>query len=373
MKKTFPFIIFFLITACSGHKKEHAESYAIGFREIHITDTTRVYKPATGITDYLHYRPIDLDIWYPADSITHDTALLFRDILGLLPQRANYYTASQVGDGMSQNIAQMFCDYFKCSDSARVLNFESNSYRNAMPAKGSFPLVIYLAAYNGMSYENFLMFETLARNGFVVASISSIGRYPGDMTMNGEDLSEQVNDALASVKILKAIPDVDTSQIGLVGYSWGGLAATFVAGRMPRVSCLVSLDGSEYHHYGASKEEDADFDRIRNSHDFRNMKLSMPYLRLESSPGSHTEKTDSIYHFSEKLTVPPQIITVDSARHEDFSCLPYIVKKSGNCPDDHRYERVTELVLSYLEQEMKGMETFAETVRQDSAKITPLP
>ena len=373
MKSTFSLILIFLITACTVHKKEDAESYAVGFRVVHATDTSREYKPGSPVTDYLHFRPLDIDIWYPADSITRDTALLFRDIFGLLPQRANYYTASQAGNGMSQQIAQTFCDYFKCSDTARVLNFKSNSYRNAIAAKGSFPLVVYLAAYNGMSYENFILFETLARNGFVVASISSIGRFPGDMTMKVEDLEEQVNDALASIRILKTIPDIDTSRIGLVGYSWGGLAATVVAGKIPGVTCLVSLDGSEYHHYGESKEEDADFDGIRNSNDFRNMKLSMPYLRLESSPGTHTEKPDSVYPFSEKLAVPPKVFIVDSARHEDFSCLPYIVKKSGNCPDDHRYERITELVLSYLEQEMKAMAIFKETVRQDSGKIMPRP
>ena len=373
MKKTFPFIFVFFITACAIHKKEDTVPYAVGFRVIHATDTTRIYKPGSPVTDYLHFRPLDIDIWYPADSITRDTALLFRDILGLLPQRANYYTASLAGNGMLQQIAQMCCDYFKCSDTSRVLNFKSNSYRDAIAATGHFPLVVYLAAYNGMSYENFILFETLARNGFVVASISSIGRFPGDMTMKAEDLEEQVSDALASIKILKTISEVDTSRIGLVGYSWGGLAATEVAGKIPGVTCLASLDGSEYHHYGESKEEDADFDGIRNSMDFRNMKLSMPYLRLESSPGSASGKSDSVYHFPEKLTAAPKVFLIDSARHEDFSCLPYIVKKSGNCPDDHRYERITELVLSYLEQEMKGMETFAETVRQDSGKITPLP
>jgi hypothetical protein len=48
-----------------------------------------------------------------------------------------------------------------------------------------------MTAFNGMSYENFALFEALANKGFVVVSISSIGRFPGDMTMKKADLMEQ--------------------------------------------------------------------------------------------------------------------------------------------------------------------------------------
>jgi pimeloyl-ACP methyl ester carboxylesterase len=145
-------------------------------------------------------------------------------------------------------------------------------------------LIIYLSAFNGMSYENFSLFETLASKGFVVISISSIGRFPGDMTMKKEDLMEQVNDAIASVNKLQQETNIDFTKIGVIGYSWGGLAGAVLAGKIPNVACLVSLDGSEFHHYGEAKEEDADFDGIKNSVDFKNMQLSMPYLRLESQP-----------------------------------------------------------------------------------------
>ena len=56
-----------------------------------------------------------------------------------------------------------------------------------------------MTAFNGMSYENFSLFEALAKKGFIVVSISSIGRFPGDMTMKKADLMEQVNDAVAAL------------------------------------------------------------------------------------------------------------------------------------------------------------------------------
>jgi hypothetical protein len=45
-----------------------------------------------------------------------------------------------------------------------------------------------MTAFNGMSYENFTLFESLAKKGFIVVSVSSIGRFPGDMTMKKADL-----------------------------------------------------------------------------------------------------------------------------------------------------------------------------------------
>jgi dienelactone hydrolase len=94
---------------------------------------------------------------------------------------------------------------------------------------------------------------------------------------------EQVNDAVTGTNVLKQNPNIDFNRIGIVGYSWGGLAGAILAGKIPGVNCLVSLEGSEFHHYGNAKDENADFDAIRNGEDFMNIHLSIPYLRLESS------------------------------------------------------------------------------------------
>jgi len=129
------------------------------------------------------------------------------------------------------------------------LNYKTKTFRNVQAIDPEFPLVIYMCAFNGMSYENFKLFEDLATRGFIVMSVNSIGRYPGDMTMKKEDLLEQVNDAITSFQIIKQTSNVNFSKIGIIGYSWGGLSGAILAGKIPNVSCLISLDGSEFHHY----------------------------------------------------------------------------------------------------------------------------
>ena len=112
------------LMSCSETKSKKSESYKAGFKTIHTVDRSRIYKPNTDTTDYLHYRPIDVDVWYPADSSATDTILLVHDLLRLLEQRANYYTASNAGNGLAAQIAQLFCDGFKCSDSTRLLSLK---------------------------------------------------------------------------------------------------------------------------------------------------------------------------------------------------------------------------------------------------------
>ena len=219
-----------------------------------------------------------------------------------------------------------------------------------------------------MSFENFVLFEELAKKGFVVASISSIGRFPGDMTMKNEDLLEQVNDAIASIKKLNGSSNIDFTKIGIVGYSWGGLSGSILANKIPNVRCLISLDGSEFHHYGQEKKENADFDEIRYSQDFKNMQISVPYLRLESSPLGISEKEDSVYNFTEKLIADKQIFKIDSAQHEDFSCLQQVVKKSGNCKPDQHFNTISKLTISFLEDHLKNGNTFTQTVGQEINK-----
>ncbi|HVW13257.1 MAG TPA: dienelactone hydrolase family protein [Mucilaginibacter sp.] len=341
-----------------------APVYRAGFRTVRFTDRSRTYKPNTDTTDYLHYRPVDIDTWYPADAAPSDTALNFKYFLDLFGSRANYYTASKAGDSIPTQFAKAFCDGFKCSTPKQLFSYKTSSYKDAKPAPGKFPLVVYLASYNGMGYENYKLLEELAAKGYVVVAISSIGRYPGDMTMKNEDMMEQVNDALASLKRLQDNPQIDFSRIALLGYSWGGVGDAILASRLQTVKCIISFDGSEFHHYGSDKNEDADFDGIKNSAVFKSMKLNMAYFRLESSPLAKEPKKDSVFDFMQKLSGERLILKVDSADHQDFCYLPVVVKSSGKCNTGGLYSTISDLTISYLDEHLKGVNDFQSVVNK---------
>jgi hypothetical protein len=79
-------------------------------------------------------------------------------------------------------------------------------------------LIIYLCSFNGMSFENVHLLENLASHGYIAASITSVGRYPGNMSTDPADLFEQVKDGLFAIDQLKKADNVDRGNIG--GTHW---------------------------------------------------------------------------------------------------------------------------------------------------------
>ena len=149
---------------------------------------------------------------------------------------------------------------------------------------------------------------------------------------------------------------------------WGGLAGVALANQLAGAECLVSLDGSEFHHYGYSKTEDTQFDTIIASKHFARP-LTLPYLRLQQHPpGTSANKKDSIYHFIDKLSPNRLILTVDSAEHYHFCCLGSVVRASGNCPDSDIYATVTRLTIAFLEEHLKKAGVFKQVLAKEEHK-----
>jgi alpha/beta superfamily hydrolase len=351
----------------NAQSNHNSDTYYAGYKTIHAVDKSRIYKSGSDPSHGLYFRPVDIDIWYPASRSTPDSVMIYKEFLNQFVTRPNFYRDTIARAGAINDMAKAFCDMNKCSDSTKLLYYKTVSFKNAKPARGRFPLVIYLASYGSYSFENYTLFEELSKQGFVVMAIQSIGRFPGEMTMKYDDVMQQVNDALFSLNYLSKFPNINFSKIGIVGYSWGGVAGSLLAGKIPNATCLVSLDGSEFHHYGSDKNEDADFDGIVNKTDFRN--ITVPYLRLEQSPPSASNaKKDSVYNFFEKLSQNNLILKVNNAEHYHFCCLPTVVNASGNCKDNGPYTTITQLTISYLNDHLKGADGFSGSLARELDK-----
>lgn len=82
-------------------------TYHAGFLSLPLEDTTRVYKPNTTVTDSLHYRPVDLDIWYPSRERS-DTPLTFGYLFRLLKKRTLSYQEHTDYTGMTEEPALLY-------------------------------------------------------------------------------------------------------------------------------------------------------------------------------------------------------------------------------------------------------------------------
>ncbi len=329
---------------------------------ISLMDSSRVYKPDAPLSDALHYRPLDLDIWYPAQQKSSER-LLFKDLFGLFEKRANKYQDNKDYTGIMEEMAQFFVAGLglEPTQSKTLLGVETSSYENAPPAVGKWPVIIYMAGFNGMGFENFRILENLARNGYFVVSISSIGRYPGDMTNDRLDMMEQVYDAEFAIRSLKkqAGFNIDFESIGILGCSWGGMSAAVLLERNPLIKAMVSLDGSETHYFGESETDDNYLDEIHQADLMHPEVTTCPYLFLESGNKLDEFTPTREYHYFKRTNAPKSYLRFMNGKHEDFLCIPSLLKVSEQAINIYGMISKSSLLFfnSYLKNEA-GFYTF---------------
>ena len=205
-----------------------------------------------------------------------------------------------------------------------------------------------------MSYENYLLFESLVKNGFVVASVSSIGRYPGNMTMDVEDVSEQINDTKFIINTLTKKSFV-SGDVGLVGCSWGGLAAALIAmTEQNKIEAMVSLDGSEQFDY-VDEEGNGKLNRIREADRFNPEAIKASFLYLDSDVSEWDNLPDSIYNITDFISGDKCYLKINNSTHEDFTSLSVLPEDNR---DDAKYYLIRELAVNYLLDKLKGTEVF---------------
>jgi hypothetical protein len=210
----------------------------------------------------------------------------------------------------------------------------TRSYPSVPPAPGLFPVVLYLPGYNGMSYENLPLLEGLAARGYLVVAVSSVGKYPGYMTMDPADIIEQVADARFAATFIRQSFPVASRRTAALGYSWGGLAATILAmqdsvAHFP-LRAVVSLDGNDRYYYGGDAAEDAQFTGIRQSAYFGPAALKAPYLYLGSGRESFEFPVDSVFVLAKATRAAAiRYLRLPGTRHEDFSGLPFLAGHRG--------------------------------------------
>jgi hypothetical protein len=341
-----------LLASCTVFGQEH--SFKVGFKILEAYDSNRLYKPGSEISDSLHFRPVEIDLWYPAEVASSDSPASFAYFLDLLETRSNFYDDTSTYGGLGEELVQYLTGGLNCSDSNRLKSIKTESYLNAKPIQKKFPLVLYLTGFNGMSYENYLLFEALVRKGFIVGSVSSIGRYPGHMTMEKEDLLEQVEDAQFALNYL-AESNYATEDVGLLAYSWGGLAATVMTmEETQRFKAVVSLDGSEQFLY-ADDDENEKLSRIRESDFFNPTKIQSPFLYLDNDITEDDHSPDSIYNLVDFVKGEKCYLKIDQSTHEDFSSLSVLCDTTSR---EMKYYLVQELALNFLQDKLQNSNEF---------------
>jgi len=183
------------LNLCAYYGFCQQSTYSAGYREIKSVDSTRRYQPSASADNPLFYRPIQLDIWFPAIKKPDEKTLDYSFFLSLFERRANSFQ----NDAKYDSLATELLRHFTIGNGKQPAHLPTRSLPDPIPASGRFPVIVYLCSFNGMSYENVPLFEKLAEAGYYVMAISSVGHYPGNMTTQYPDVQEQTKDALFAI------------------------------------------------------------------------------------------------------------------------------------------------------------------------------
>lgn len=226
-------------TASSPAIIPEAGPHAVGLRIVQQYDYSRVLEAPVdafgkaGSTGPA--RPIQTLVWYPANR-TSAAPMLAADYRQASLTDVDFAFAS--AEAATQRAGWMAGPQ-KAQYGATTL-----AVRDAAPASGRFPVVIYAPSFASSAYENLDLCEYLASHGYVVIASRSLGARSIMMTDDVEGVEAQAADIAFLANYAQTLPQADITKIAAAGFSWGGMANVFAAARSSRIKALVSLDGS---------------------------------------------------------------------------------------------------------------------------------
>ncbi|MCG6191052.1 carboxypeptidase-like regulatory domain-containing protein [Maribellus maritimus] len=384
MKKKYLIILAFFL-AVQFSRGQGIEHYHAGFKVLNLKDTSRIYKPETDIHDSLHFRPVEIDVWYPSED-KGQSHLLFGDIFKLFEQRASAYGDTNY-EGFSEELATFFMAELGLDPNPqKLLNIQTYSFWELNPVNSKkLPVIIYMAGMNGMGFENYKILERLAQEGFIVLSVWSVGKYPGEMSNKITDMLEQVFDAefalefLRNSKTFSLQPDFD--QIGVLGYSWGGMSSAVLVARNPEIKSFVSFDGSEICYFGDPTDYDEDgqlndvhVKEILNQNLLKPEVQTIPYLYLESDGKLSGFSPTSDYSYYNLLSSEKRYLRFLGSNHSDFLCIPSILNASQSSV--HIYNELEDITVRFFNSTLFGKGDFdnfwTEIVNSENNTTSPI-
>jgi len=184
-------------------------------------------------------RPLQTLIWYPSLKSTGE------------PMTVGYYTQlanTEIHFNAPNEKENRWRSLLKTS-----LEIPLWAERDAKPAKGHYPILIYAPSDSSVSWENADLCEYLASHGYVVLASPSIGVSTRDMTDDLDGINAQARDISFLITYAMSLPDTDLSEVAVVSWSWAGISSLFAAARDSRIDALVEMDGSMRYYPGLVK------------------------------------------------------------------------------------------------------------------------
>jgi pimeloyl-ACP methyl ester carboxylesterase len=215
--------------------------YPVGVKVVDQYDRSRTYRATDSSRSSTidEPRPLQSLIWYP--SLKRPAKPMTVGDYVRLADREIHFNAPDEKENRWRSLLKTFFDN------------PLWAVRDAQPAIGHYPVLIYAPSDSSVSWENADLCEYLASHGYVVLASPSMGVSTRDMTDDLDGINAQARDISFLITYAKMLPDTDLSEVAVVSWSLGGSSSLFAAARDPRIDALVSMDGSMRYYPGLVK------------------------------------------------------------------------------------------------------------------------
>jgi dienelactone hydrolase len=222
--------------------------HTIGYRVLQIDDPARSFGPRMNLDGNPISRPlprlVQIHLWYPAVDMSGQP-MRYKDyvLIGM----------GSVGNGPGESSAAEASKAYKARPLRRgakedrldaILDRSMFARRDATPAAGPFPLILYAPSINADPYENAVLFEYLASFGYVVAAAPSVGLQEPEVSIDRAGARAQLGDLAFALGRVCREPWVDQKHMGVLGFSWGGMTGPLFAIQHLGIDAIACLDGA---------------------------------------------------------------------------------------------------------------------------------
>jgi pimeloyl-ACP methyl ester carboxylesterase len=222
--------------------------HAVGFTARFEYDYSRTFRAKTDLDGKMvagnRARPIQIAIWYPTKKASTNF-MKYEEYAYLLGQELEFGPSTeQIKNAGLQQFSTQRRNFSSASQAAidQLLQTKTAAVKDATPAAGKFPLIVYAPGASGTSVENPVFCEFLASHGYIVAALPSLGAYARTASIDLTGFYAHMQDIEFVIGYMQKFPNIDPDHLALAGFSMGGSAATLVQMRNFDIDAVVYLD-----------------------------------------------------------------------------------------------------------------------------------
>ncbi|WEF33679.1 poly(ethylene terephthalate) hydrolase family protein [Pseudoduganella chitinolytica] len=326
---------------------------AVGWKTVQQYDASRTYR---GTIDAVtgqpvqgeRARPIQTLIWYPARK--GGEPVRYGDYLRTeATDEAFDLTTAQV-EARVATARKELETRLGAGPAAAMLAQRMWAVRDAAPAAGKYPVVLYAPGVGGPGHEPADLGEYLASHGYIVIASRNLGARTRMLVPDTEGVETQMRDIQFLLSHARSLPQADMTQVAVAGWSWGGMTNVFAAERDQRIRALISLDGTR------EPEQTRRIDRHR---------ITVPWLYIQRRPETVAELSKkgidtSFSLLNEVAYADVYQVVMQPMQHADFSSAalreanPGYFREYSRAEVEQAYHWTARYMLQFLNATLKN-------------------